>query len=103
MIVALAESGAVYGPIKRKKQLECHPMRKYLQECEEEWMEYGKRWQAPAALCQPLARFGSAVPDSEVSSRPGGALPGGLKTRVRLGIRTAGVQTVVPLLFRLPS
>eukprot|EP00747_Dinoflagellata_sp_TGD_P020934 gnl/TRDRNA2_/TRDRNA2_128159_c0_seq2.p1 gnl/TRDRNA2_/TRDRNA2_128159_c0~~gnl/TRDRNA2_/TRDRNA2_128159_c0_seq2.p1 ORF type:complete len:657 (+),score=134.35 gnl/TRDRNA2_/TRDRNA2_128159_c0_seq2:54-2024(+) len=43
-IMAFQESGAVTGPLKRAKQLECHPTRKYIDECTEEWLEYAKKW-----------------------------------------------------------
>jgi len=49
MIVAFQESGAVQGPLKRRKQLECHPMKKYVDECTAEWNEYAKRWKENGA------------------------------------------------------
>ncbi|CAE7698927.1 CYCL1-1 [Symbiodinium microadriaticum] len=40
---AIAESHAGLGLVKRQKQLECHPTRKYLEECRLEWEEYGQK------------------------------------------------------------
>lgn len=34
------------GNVKRQKQLLCHPLRKFLEECASEWDEYGKAWKA---------------------------------------------------------
>eukprot|EP00439_Symbiodinium_sp_Y106_P004320 s7646_g1.t1 len=43
---AIAESHAGLGLVKRQKQLECHPTRKYLEECRLEWEEYGQKLKA---------------------------------------------------------
>lgn len=39
-------SMTVYSWLKHKKQLECHPMKKYLEEATAEWDEYAKKWKA---------------------------------------------------------
>lgn len=41
---AIAELGAPYGQFNRDRQLQMHPLRKYLDECAEEWYSYGKRF-----------------------------------------------------------
>ncbi|CAE7545732.1 unnamed protein product [Symbiodinium natans] len=42
-VPAIAEAHAGLGLVKRQKQLECHPTRKYLEECRLEWEEYGEK------------------------------------------------------------
>lgn len=49
VIPAIGESGQISGYIKRQKQLECHPMKQFLDECREEWEEYGRMFQALGA------------------------------------------------------
>jgi len=41
---AIAEAQMGLGILKRQKQLECHPMRKFLAECSAEWQEYGAKF-----------------------------------------------------------
>eukprot|EP00913_Durusdinium_trenchii_P013819 g12976.t1 len=41
---AIGESHMGLGMVKRQKQLECHPTKKFLAECSEEWAEYGKKF-----------------------------------------------------------
>eukprot|EP00442_Polarella_glacialis_P046168 CAMPEP_0115120874 /NCGR_PEP_ID=MMETSP0227-20121206/45935_1 /TAXON_ID=89957 /ORGANISM="Polarella glacialis, Strain CCMP 1383" /LENGTH=637 /DNA_ID=CAMNT_0002522595 /DNA_START=92 /DNA_END=2005 /DNA_ORIENTATION=- len=47
VIQALATS--VPGDLKRRKQLECHPMQRFLDECRGEWEDYGRKWKALGA------------------------------------------------------
>merc|ERR1711879_1134176 len=49
MFVWFQESGAVTGPLKRRKQLECHPTRKYIDEVSAEWDKYAQRAAANGA------------------------------------------------------
>ncbi|CAJ1352263.1 unnamed protein product [Effrenium voratum] len=48
-VPALGERHANLNALKRQKQLECHPTRKYLEECRTEWEEYGKKFKALGA------------------------------------------------------
>lgn len=53
MIVAFQESGGIIGPLKRQKQLECHPMKAFIDECAAEWNDYARKWKelgAPNAI-----------------------------------------------------
>ena len=34
------------GNAKRQKQLECHPVERFLEECVTEWDEYARKWKA---------------------------------------------------------
>jgi len=51
----LGEEAAGFGQLKRRKQLECHPLKAFLQEASEEWDEYAKKWKAedPTLLDPP--------------------------------------------------
>lgn len=48
-VLALQESGAKRGLLKRNKQLECHPPRIFLEECAAEWEEYGRKLERQGA------------------------------------------------------
>lgn len=48
-IPMLAESSIVYAPLKRQRQLACHPPKKFLEECATEWREYGEKWKLNGA------------------------------------------------------
>merc|ERR1712032_568282 len=37
-------NNTVYSWLKSRKQLECHPMKKYVDEAAAEWNEYGRKW-----------------------------------------------------------
>jgi len=37
-------NNTVYSWLKHKKQWECHPMPKFVEECQVEWDEYAKNW-----------------------------------------------------------
>jgi len=43
---ALGEMQAGLGALKRRKQLECHPLERFLEECESEWEDYARKWKA---------------------------------------------------------
>jgi len=47
IIPGLAELGALYGPLNRAKQLEAHPLEKFIDECTEDWNNYCKMFQKP--------------------------------------------------------
>lgn len=51
----IGERSVFYGALKRRKQLECHPMQTFLDEAAAEWDEYGKKWKAedPSLLDPP--------------------------------------------------
>merc|ERR1712151_594973 len=53
MIPFLMESGPIIGPLKRQKQLECHPMKRYIDEAKEEWDMYANKWAAWAPWPPP--------------------------------------------------
>lgn len=40
IVPGLAERGAIYGPLNRAKQLQAHPLEKYVDECAEDWKSY---------------------------------------------------------------
>merc|ERR1712107_926610 len=51
----LGEAMAPFGLLKRRKQLECHPLQAFLQEASAEWDEYAMKWKAedPTLLDPP--------------------------------------------------
>mmetsp|Transcript_35151 Transcript_35151/g.81022 ORF Transcript_35151/g.81022 Transcript_35151/m.81022 type:complete len:618 (-) Transcript_35151:111-1964(-) len=42
----LGELQAHLGQMKKHKQLECHPLERFLEECANEWDEYARKWKA---------------------------------------------------------
>jgi len=48
-VLAFQESGPTRGGLKRAKQLECHPMEKFIDECAAEWDAYAKKWKENGA------------------------------------------------------
>mmetsp|Transcript_17724 Transcript_17724/g.44887 ORF Transcript_17724/g.44887 Transcript_17724/m.44887 type:complete len:642 (+) Transcript_17724:61-1986(+) len=47
--IALAEAGGAIALLKHRKQLECHPMQKFVDQCREEWDEYARKWKENGA------------------------------------------------------
>jgi len=48
-VLAFQESSVHRGPVKRNKQLECHPLREFLEECKAEWDDYAQKLQNQGA------------------------------------------------------
>jgi len=42
----LGESGLKQAAMKKQKQLECHPLERFIEECANEWAEYGRIWKS---------------------------------------------------------
>lgn len=57
MTLALQETGAVRGPLKRRKQLECHPMEKFVDEAGAEWDAYAKLWKVENKAPNPIPPY----------------------------------------------
>jgi len=49
MCPGLAEASAATTFLKSRKQLECHPMRAFVDECRSEWDDYARKWKANGA------------------------------------------------------
>lgn len=49
MVPAFQETSARNALLKRRKQLECHPMDRFVEECAVEWEEYAHKWKALGA------------------------------------------------------
>ena len=43
---ALGELQMSQGKLKKQKQLECHPVERFLEECASEWDDYARKWKA---------------------------------------------------------
>eukprot|EP00418_Pyrodinium_bahamense_P058715 CAMPEP_0179161796 /NCGR_PEP_ID=MMETSP0796-20121207/79224_1 /TAXON_ID=73915 /ORGANISM="Pyrodinium bahamense, Strain pbaha01" /LENGTH=605 /DNA_ID=CAMNT_0020863937 /DNA_START=68 /DNA_END=1885 /DNA_ORIENTATION=- len=54
IVPGLAQLAASYGPLNRAKQLECHPLEQFVDECAEEWMNYCKMFKEQGCDIEPL-------------------------------------------------
>jgi len=53
IIPGLAALGAVYGPFNRSRQLDCHPLEEFVDECAEEWAGYCRMFKEQGCEIEP--------------------------------------------------
>mmetsp|Transcript_21045 Transcript_21045/g.44885 ORF Transcript_21045/g.44885 Transcript_21045/m.44885 type:complete len:642 (+) Transcript_21045:55-1980(+) len=56
-IQGIAEDGAAQGDLKRRKQLELHPVEKYFYEIKHDWDTYAKEWKARGHAPNPIPEY----------------------------------------------
>eukprot|EP00439_Symbiodinium_sp_Y106_P053433 s2379_g7.t1 len=59
----IGEIAMRHGALKKRKQLECHPLERFLEECQQEWDEYARKWKAddPSLKDPPAYPYSVAI------------------------------------------